>query len=315
MRKVGILLLLVSAVAAAPCFAGDGGDGRVRAVVSILPEAYFVERIGGDRVQVDVLVQPGQSPHTYEPTPAQIGALARAQVYFAVGGMPFETRLLEKITATNRQMRVVDTRQGVKLRYMTADEAGFEAAEHDAQTGRTGKGAGEPDPHFWLSPQSAKVLAANVCSGLKAVDAAGGEQYEANLKALQGDLDAVDARLTAALAPLRGRAFITYHPAFGYFADAYGLKQVPVEIEGKSPSAKDIAALIQKAKKENVKVVFVQPQFSPKSAEAIAAAIGGAVVPMDDLARDYIHNLESMAQKVETALGGAQAAPPRAPGN
>jgi zinc transport system substrate-binding protein len=299
MRKLWVLLCIVEAFfALAPLAARADGAApeRVRAVVGIPPLAYFVERVGGQRVDVEVLVAPGQSPHTYEPTPAQIAGVARAQVYFAVGGMPFEARLLEKATATNKRMLVVDTRKGVKLRFMTADEAGFEEAAHEGQ--------GEPDPHFWLSPRLAKVLAANVCNGLKAVDPANAAEYEANLKKLQDDLDATDAKIAAALAPLKGRAFFVYHPAFGYFADAYGLKQVPVEIEGKSPSAKELAALIQKSKKEGVKVIFVQPQFSPKSAEAVAAAIGGVVVPMDDLARDYIHNLEAMADKVKAALSG-----------
>jgi zinc transport system substrate-binding protein len=325
MQRFGMALSVVAVflgAAAAGARAESAASGKLRAVVSILPQGYFVERIGGARVDVEVLVKPGQSPHTYEPTPAQIGKVARAQIYFAIGGMPFETRLLEKLTATNKQMLVVDTRKGVPLRTMTADEAAFEQAEehHEAQgehheepAGRAEAGpAGEPDPHFWLSPRLAKILAANVCDGLKALDPAHAAEYDANLKKVQDDLDAVDAKLAAALAPFKGRAFFVYHPAFGYFADVYGLKQLPVEIEGKSPTAKELAALIQRAKKENVKVIFVQPQFSPKSARAVATAIGGVVVPMDDLARDYVHNLEDMAGKIAEALGGDKAAAGRA---
>lgn len=316
MQRFEVVLSVVAvllAAAAAGTRAESGASGKIRAVVSILPQGYFVERIGGARVDVEVLARPGQSPHTFEPTPAQMGKVARAQIYFAIGGMPFETRLLEKVTATNKQMLVVDTRKGVPLRTMTADEAGFEEAQkHAAQGEHHQEPAGQPDPHFWLSPRLAKVLAANVCDGLKALDPPHAAEYEANLKKLQDDLDAVDAKLAAALAPLRGRAFFVYHPAFGYFADAYGLRQLPVEIEGKSPSAKELAALIQRAKKEGVKVIFVQPQLSPKSARAIATAIGGVVVPMDDLAPDYIHNLEDMAGKIEEVLGGDKAAASRA---
>jgi len=130
--------------------------------------------------------------------------------------------------------------------------------------------------------------------------------YERNLKALQADLDEVDARIAEALAPLKGRKFFVFHPAFGYFADAYGLKQVPVEIEGKSPGPRRLAALIEKARREGVKVIFVQPQFSPRGAQAVAEAIGGVVVPMDPLARDYLKNLEHIAQQIKKALGDVQ---------
>ncbi len=306
MRKLWMLVPVTLALLAAVLFVGrpqEPSSHKVRAVVSILPQAYFVERIGGELVDVEVLVRPGQSPHTYEPTPAEIGKTAHAQVYFAVD-MPFEARLLERISAANKGMLVVDTRKGVPLRSMAADEAGHEEGESEGHEEHHGHAAGQPDPHFWLSPRLAGILAANVCDGLKAVDAAHAAEYQANLKAVQDDLAALDAEIAAALAPLKGRAFFVYHPAFGYFADAYGVKQVPVEIEGKSPNAKDLALLIARARDEGVKVIFVQPQFSPKGAQAVAAAIGGAVVPIDDLPRDYIHSLQDMAQKVGAALSG-----------
>ena len=155
-----------------------------------------------------------------------------------------------------------------------------------------------------MSPRLAKLIAANIYEGLKSVDPAYGADYEKNLRALQGRLDEINAKLAKALAPLRGKEFMVFHPAFGHFAKEYGLKQVAVEIEGKEPSAKELAQLVDWAKREGVKVIFVQPQFSRKSAEAVAKSVGGVVVPMDPLAKDYVKNLEEMASKIESALGG-----------
>jgi zinc transport system substrate-binding protein len=285
-------------VCAGGVLAGEGG-AKVKVVVSILPQEYFVERVGGERVEVEVLVGPGQSPHTYEPTPKQVAALADGQVYFRIG-MPFEDVLAEKIKGMFPGLRVVDTRKGITLRRMTADEAAADAREEGAHSG-TG---GEPDPHTWLDPRLVKVQARTIADALEEIDAGHREEYEKNLAAFVADLDAVDKRIRAALAGVKGRDFFVYHPAFGYFADAYGLRQVPVEIEGKEPGAKQLATLIDRAKAEHVKVIFVQAQFSSKWAQTVAQAIGGAVVPMDDLAKDYIRNLENMASLVEQGVAG-----------
>jgi len=302
MRRLWIIIVPVALAVLVVVFVSRRADenlpGRLRVVVSIPPQAYLVGRVGGEYVEVQVLVGPGQSPHTFEPTPRQAAGLARAHLYFTIG-VPFEERLLEKITASGGGVRVVDTCKGVKLRSMSADELSHEEGEDEG-------GAGRLDPHTWLSPRLAKVQAANICEGLKAVDPRHAAAYERNLKALQADLDEVDARIAEALAPLKGRKFFVFHPAFGYFADAYGLKQVPVEIEGKSPGPRRLAALIEKARREGVKVIFVQPQFSPRGAQAVAEAIGGVVVPMDPLARDYLKNLEHIAQQIKRALGDVQ---------
>jgi zinc transport system substrate-binding protein len=280
--------------------AAEPQGAQVKAWVSIPPLAYFVERVGGRHVGVSVLVSPGQSPHTFEPTPRQMAGLSTADAYFSVG-FPFERRLLAKIAAMNKHLRVVDTRRGVPLRALSAAEVeeheGPGHADHH-------HAAGEPDTHIWLSPRLAKIQAANICDGLKAIDPTHAADYERNLRAFQADLDRVDTQLTRILAPLKGREFLVYHPAFGYFADAYGLRQVPVEAEGKEPGAKQLAALIDRARRDGIRVIFVQPQFPTRGAERVAQAIGGAVVPMDDLPRDYLKNLEDMAAKLQSALRG-----------
>jgi zinc transport system substrate-binding protein len=161
---------------------------------------------------------------------------------------------------------------------------------------------GEPDPHIWLSPRLAKIIAANLARALEKLDPAHAAVYRRNLAALDHDLDRVDARLAKALAPLKGREFLVFHPAFGYFGDAYGLKQIPVRIEGKRPGPKSLARVIQLARDRHIRVIFVQSQFPPKAAQRIAQAIGGVATVMDPLARDYLANLERMASELEKAL-------------
>jgi len=292
--RIPLLLALLPGVWSCDATGPDPAAGRLRAFVSILPQASFVERVGGEHVAVEVLVGPGQSPHAYEPTPRQMAALAGSRVYFSIG-VPFEKSLLGKLATMARDLRIVDTREGIPLRKMT--DGHDEGARHDHEHPE-----GTPDPHVWLNPRLAKLVAANIAKALKELDPQHAADYEANLKAFQADLDRVDARVAEALAPLRGKSFMVFHPAFGYFGDAYGLTQEAVEIEGKEPTARQLAALIEKAKARGVRVIFVQPQFSRAGAAAVASAIDGVVVPMDPLARNYIENLEVMATQIQGGL-------------
>lgn len=314
-----LLLVLPVSVAIA---AGTETPGKLKVSVSILPQKYFVERIGGDRVDVNVLVGPGQSPHTYEPTPRQLADLSGARLLFRIG-LPFEDILMPKIESAFKSLKVVDTRKGIKLRVMEEHEAAHEAEEehghasdkekHSGEDTHAGEGrhdpedehgheAGSPDPHFWLDPVQVKTQAQTISDSLSEIDPAGASTYRANLKSLQEDLDRLNAEISSALAPIKGRQIFVFHPAYGYFTDRYGLKQVAVEMGGKEPSAQQLARLVEKAKRDGVRVIFVQPQFTGKYASTLAKEIGGAVVSLDPLAPDYIKNLEDMATKVKSAL-------------
>lgn len=276
----------------------DGDDGRPGVFVTVEPLAYFAQRIAGDRAAVEVLVQAGQDPHTYEPTPRQMVRLARAKLLFRVGAA-FEQTIAERLAADDATLKVVNLAAGVELLAAPdhADTPG-QAGHHDHDDDD------EMDPHIWLSPKIAQQMARTICDELCVIDAAGAEQYRENLRTLQADLAALDAELAAALAPLKGRTFYVFHPAFGYFARDYGLRQEAVEAGGKSPGQKYIGELIDRAKADGVKVIFVQPQFSRRAATAIAEEIGGAVVPLDPLARDYVANLRLIAEELNKALKG-----------
>ncbi len=278
----GVLLLLCI------CFttAATPDNDKLNVFVSILPQAYIVERVGGTQVRVEVLVGPGQSPETFDPTPGQMTALAAADVFFAIG-VPFEARLISGIHAVNPNIHVVNPQEDIEPH----------CDKPDNPTDRT-------DPHTWLNPRLVKRQAAVVCRELCRLDSADAQQFRNNLAELQADLDSLDALIREELTPLKGRRFYVYHAAYGYFAEAYELIQVPIETDGKEPTARQLAELLERARHDNVKVIFIQPQFSTKSAQAVAEAIGAKLVPLDPLPRNYLDGLHRIADQIKTALTG-----------
>jgi zinc transport system substrate-binding protein len=293
--------VLLSLVCLSLCVWASPGGGaelqtRIPVFVSIIPQAYFLERIGGRHVEVDVLIGKGQSPHTYEPTPQQMVKLARARAFFAIG-VPVEKGILRKIRQSHRNLLIVETQKGIAFRQLEHHHHHETTAGRDRDHKATAHGA--PDPHIWMNPRLVKIQARNIYEALVRLDPGRQREYAANLKAFEADLDRVDDRMARSLASVKGGKIYVFHPAFGYFADAYGLQQVPIEIEGKEPSARQLSGIIEQAQKDGVRVMFVQPQFAAKSIEVVAKAIGGAVVPIDPLARDYLANLEKIAVAVE----------------
>jgi len=266
----------------------------IRVFVSILPQAYFVEKIGGDRVLVDVFVLPGKSPATHAPTPTQISKLSKSDIFFRIG-LPFENTFIPKIKPSAKHLKIIDTRKGVPLRKMEgAHDSHGHHHDHHHHSGN--------DPHIWLSPILAKIQAQTIYDALIEFDPGGEALYQSNYKKFINELDQIHHKLKASLSKVKGESIFVFHPSFGYFTDTYGLKQVAVEMEGKAPKGRELSLFIKKAKKENVHVIFVQPQFDKSAAQKIARAINGVVVTLDPLARDYIGNLERMAQKVSEAL-------------
>ena len=269
-----------------------GSAAPLEVFVSIPPQAYLVERIGREHVSVSVLLPGGQGPHTFEPTAKQVMALGGARLYFQVGTLPFEGRLTKKLRGGNTKLVVVDTSKGVRLRKLE---------EHDPHAGEEHR-EGLSDPHIWLGPRAIALQARNIAQALSRADPGHARNFKKNLKTLLEDLARVDARIRKALAPYKGRTVYVFHPSFGYFTDAYGLKQRAVEIQGKRPTPKQIQSLVREAKADGARVIFVQPQFDKSSAEAVARAIGGVVAPVDALARDLLQNLRDMAGKLESGL-------------
>ncbi|MBC8199284.1 MAG: zinc ABC transporter substrate-binding protein [Desulfobacterales bacterium] len=262
---------------------------KIKVFVSILPQAYFVERVGGDRVDVSVMVDPGQSPATYEPMPKQMVKLGKAKLFFRIG-VPFEDVWMDRIGKTNPKMKVIDTRRGIKLLPMKTHHLKAPKQHAGHQQG------GLKDPHIWTSLRLVKIQAQNICDALINCDPASKDYYQNNLRTFIDDLNNLDAEIIKNLKDIRVRKFMVFHPAWGYFARDYGLDQIPIEIGGKDPGARELANLIEEAKNDGIKIIFVQKQFSEKSAEAIAAAIGGRIIQIDPLAKDYLNNMKMIAE-------------------
>ena len=273
--------------------------------VSIAPQKWLSDKIGGQHLLTGVLIPKGQDPHTFEPTPKQVEALGRSQLYFTVG-LEFEEQIINKIRQSGSKLQIIDCTAGIEKLAMAEHHHGGEAAHMDmagkGEQQADGHGHDGRDPHVWLSPVNLKIMAAAMAKAMIAADPQNSRDYTANLEQLNRELDALDQKIAAQLQPYAGATFFVFHPSFGYFAKRYGLQQEAVEVEGKSPTPKQLSSLIAEAKADGVKVIFVQPQFDSRSGEVIAAAIGGAVVPLDALAGDVEGNLETMASKISSAL-------------
>lgn len=274
-------------------------EESVKVTVSILPQKFFVEKMGGNWVDVTVMVLPGANPATYEPKPQQMVQLAKSSIYFAIG-VPFETVWLPKFKNLNTEMTIVRTQAGIEKVPMKAHLHEPLGSHDDHET----RGhVGIRDPHIWLSPPLVMLQARNILEGLLKIAPGHRDLFEANYGKFIQELVDLDVRIMNRFkGEARGSRFMVYHPAWGYFARAYGLKQIPVELEGKEPSPRDLQELIVVAKKDGIKAVFVQPQFSIKSADTIAKAIGGRVVAADPLALDWAENLEAVAASFAAVL-------------
>ena len=269
-------------------------EKKLSVVVSILPQAFIVERIGGSHVSLEVLVKPGVSPATYAPTPSQIQTLSQADVYFHIG-VPFENKFLPTIREMLPSLQIVDMRTNIELREASAEH--HEHHDHHDCAAVDGK-----DPHIWLDPHLVKIQAATVSATLSEHLPEQRSVFEANLAQLESDLDALDREIKAILGHFQGRSFFVFHPAYGYFADAYGLEQRAFEVEGKAPTPKQMEDLIERARQNNIRALFVQPQFATANAQVIANEIGADLVFLDPLSKDYITNLREMAQRIAEGL-------------
>ncbi|MBU0961678.1 MAG: zinc ABC transporter substrate-binding protein [Proteobacteria bacterium] len=275
---------------------------KVEVFVSIPPQKWICEHVGKELVKTSILVDNGQEPHTFEPRPKQILAFSRASLFFGVG-LEFEQELIRRLGKNSPNLYIVDTTEGIHRIPMEMPDHGH----RDHRKGEINHGHGVTlDPHVWLSPRNLKIMAAAMAEALASEDPAHRRNYENNLAELNRKLDDLDQKITGMLAPFHNASFFVFHPAFGYFADSYHLQQVAVETGGKSPTPRQLSVLIRRARDEGVKVIFVQSQFDPKSANAVAAAIGGKVVALDPLAEDVEANLKIMAERIVQALLGQE---------
>lgn len=293
---VAVLISLAGCAPAPDSAPAPLESNTLQVTVSIPPQKYFVERIGGERVTVNVMVEPGSDPHTYEPSPAQMKLLANSQVYFAVG-VDFEQSWLERFQGANPQMRVVNTIEGLDLMEMAAHAHEGEEHEDEDETHES-----ELDTHTWTSPEMVLRQAEKIYQTLAEADSAHASEYQANYEAFSIEISALQDEIRQTLEGVSSRKFLVFHPAWGYFAREFGLEQIAVEAGGQEPSAQELAAIVNEAKAENIRVVFAQPELSTRSAEVIAAEIGGEVLLISPLEENWMENMRKVAGVFEEVL-------------
>jgi zinc transport system substrate-binding protein len=257
-------------------------NSRLRVLVSVPPLAFLADRIGADRVAVEVMIPPGASPVTHEPSPRQMLALQRASLYFALGhpAFLFERRYLEIFRRQNPRLEVV------------------------ALIPRSDSAWRGEDPHVWLAPPFAADAARSIAHALSEKMPEAESLFRTNLTSLLGEISELDEEIRALLTPVRERSFVVYHPAWGHFANHYGLLQLALQREGKDPGPGTLAALLDEVQEDQATVVFVQREFSQRSAQTLAAELDARVVALDPLAYDWPSSLRRTAAEIRRALNG-----------
>ena len=256
--------------------------------VSIVPYKYFVEKITGDDFIVNVMVPAGADPHIYEPFPNQIMALQKSEVYVSNGYLDFELAWLDRFFEINKTMRHLSLSDNIKP---------IESHHHDEE-----EEAETADPHYWVSPDCAKIMAKNLKEFFVTLKPERKEFYDTNYAKLDSIIDNIDNEARQLFANITKRAFMIYHPNLGYLARYYNLEEISVEYEGKEPSPSRLRYLINRARAENLKVIFVQKEFDARNARTIAGEIGAEVVIIDPLSEDWENAMREIIRLVYNSL-------------
>jgi len=259
---------------------------KLNVVVSIQPELEFVQKIGGEKIKTTLMVPAGKSPHTYEPKATQMKAITHADLYLAIG-VEFEKVWLEKFKNQNQHLIIQDLSKDINKSAMLPTHE-----YHDERT----QGL---DPHIWVDPVRVRQIAKNIYQALSQEDPANQAYYLAHLNSYLNELNDLDQEIRSILKEVpKGSVFMVFHPAWGYFAQRYNLKQLPIEIEGKSPKPRQLIQIIKEAKKAQVKAIFTQPEFSDQMAQTIAKELKIEVIKTSPLAKAWAKNLLKLARAI-----------------
>jgi zinc transport system substrate-binding protein len=215
--------------------------------------------------------------------------LSHSKLYFRIGHIPFENAWMKNISSNNPHLKIIDTSVGVDLIETGEDK------DHRHQVNHQHVGI---DPHIWLSPRAVKIQAKHILDAVTEIDRENQEFYQENYRLFLLDIDRLDQEIKALLEKCREKKFMVFHPAWSYFAREYSLEQLPIEVEGKAPNPANLKKVIDIARQDNIRIIFVQEQFDTNSARAVAAEIGGRVVKIDPLALDWLDNMRGIAEKI-----------------
>ncbi len=256
--------------------------------VSILPQKYFVERIASQQVNVHVMVRPGQSPETFEPSPKLMAQYSSADIYFTIG-MPFEQVWIKRLASLNDRISIVTTQpEEHELLHNPHQHKGSQHSQWD--------------PHTWLSPMLAIQQAKIIEQALSRLLPDKKTLFENNYQLLKTELMSLDKSISQGFANKEKRQFLTFHPAFSYYAHRYGLIQRSIEINGKEPSAKQIAKLVAELSEKKVPYILIEQQFNTVISRTIARSLNAQLLSIDPLAYDYIKNMQDITDKVSRSL-------------
>lgn len=284
--RASVVCILVLLVCVCGCGCGaDRQSERKTITVSILPLKFLVENIVGEDFEIEVLVPPGASPETYEPTVSQMVAIENSECVFAVGLIDFERQLIDKVTAQGSGNKIVELSEGVRLLHGDCGHSHAGGAGHGI------------DPHIWTAPRELGVMAANVYREI-ALLYPDSTKYETNFQRLAARIDSIDQVVNQIISASSTKVFVIYHPALTYFAADYGLEQISLEEEGKEPSASHLKEVIVKAKAAGVTKIFYQSQFSRSVVETVARDMGVSAVMIDPLREDVDRNIVEMAKLI-----------------
>jgi zinc transport system substrate-binding protein len=281
MMKQGVLVLLALLSLICSCVSQNDGSSseQIKVVTTVAPLEEFIKSVGGDRVEVSVMVPPGAEPHTFEPTPSQMRQVAEADLYVQNGaGLEF---WMDRILQVNEEMTIIDSSKGIDFIRESPEEI---------------------DPHIWISLRNAAVQVKNICDGLIEVDPANKEYYLQNKDSYLQNLRTIDAEFNNTFGSKEKRIFIVHHPAWTYFARDYELEQVPLMENEKEPGPKYLGEVIELARKNNITTIFVEPQFNPKSAEVIAREMNASIVTIDPLSGNYLDNMRNAGREIAQSL-------------
>lgn len=250
--------------------------------VSILPQRYFIERIAGKDFEVNVLIPPGASPETYEPTPIQMKQVAKSIAYFKIGHIPFEKTWLNNLVQEAGDIKISDLSQGIELLQAEEEQHGDHFHE------------GGVDPHIWSSLKSVKIITRNLFDELILLAPEKKSIYENNYKHFLSEIEALDQASEIEFSNLKNKSFMIFHPALSYLARDYGLRQISIESDGKEPSPAHMQHLISQAKEDGIKIIFVQKQFNIENAKTVAKEIGAEVIQIDPLNEDWLTEIKQI---------------------
>ena len=267
--------------------------------VSILPQQYFIERLAGDLVTVNIMVPPGASPAVYEPSVSQMSSIGESDLYLEIGYLGFELGWMEKIRSANPAMKIVDLSQGIEL--ISGDNHSNHSHSHGHSHGHSHDHAGT-DPHIWMSVRNSRVIASHIYKSLQEILPHENDILAVRYSTLMTDLDSLDQAIDSLLGGMEHNSFMIYHPALSYFARDYGLEQIPLELEGKSPSPGHMKRIADQGKELGISTIFLQAQFDQDNAMALAKEIGAEVVQIDPLDPDWYNQMLYIARQLKESL-------------